>query len=133
MAISPDFSPAGVPVRLPPVMTPSLDPSGAIADTVTEGFRSTFSVGGIGATEQGPEGIHLGIPQLRGIWDRAPRFFHDGRARSLREALATPGHPALAPGETGFNERWGQPDTHGGTSQLSPDELDDLLRFVESL
>jgi len=133
VAIEPAFSPAGVAVRVPPVITPTLDPSGAIADTVTEGFRNTFSVGGIGATEQGPEGIHLGIPQLRGLWDRAPRFFHDGRARSLREALASPGHPALASGETGFNERWGQPDTHGGTSQLSADELDDLIAFLETL
>lgn len=133
VTIAPAFSPAGIPVRLPPVITPSLDPDGRIADTVTQGFRDTFSVGGLGPTEQGPEGIHLGIPQLRGLWDRAPRFFHDGRARSLRGALATPGHPALAPGEAGRNERWGQPDTHGGTSQLSPDDLDDLIAFLLTL
>ena len=133
VTIEPAFSPAGIPVRVPPVITPSLAPDGRVADTVTQGFRDTFSVGGLGPTEQGPEGIHLGIPQLRGIWDRAPRFFHDGRARSLRQALATPGHPALAPGERGWNERYGQPDTHGGTSQLAPDELDDLITFLLTL
>ncbi len=133
VTVEPDFSPAGIPVRVPPVITPSLDPSGAVADTVTQGFRDTFSVGGLGPTEQGPEGIHFGIPQLRGLWDRAPRFFHDGRARSLRAALLPPGHPALAPGEAGCNERRGQPDTHGGTSQLSADELDDLISFLLTL
>lgn len=133
VAIEPDFSPAGIPVRLPPVITPSLSPTGAIADTVTQGFRATFSVGGLGPTEQGPEGIHFGIPQLRGVWDRAPRFSHDGRATTLRAALATPGHPALAPGERGCNERYGQPDTHGGTSQLTADELADLIAFLETL
>ncbi len=133
VTIEPAFSPAGIPVRVPPVITPSLAPDGTVADTVTEGFRDTFSVGGLGPTEQGPEGIHFGIPQLRGLWDRAPRFFHDGRARSLRGALASPGHPALAPGEVGHNQRWGQPDTHGGTSQLTPDELDDLITYLLTL
>ncbi len=58
--------------------------------------------------------------QLRGIWDRPPVFLHNGMARTLREVLATPGHPALGrfkypvliggvperPGrrEVGFNE-----------------------------
>lgn len=32
---------------------------------------------------------------LRGIWDRPPVFLHNGMARTLREVLATPGHPAL--------------------------------------
>jgi YVTN family beta-propeller protein len=133
ITIEPSFSPSGLPVRLPPVITPSLNPDGEICDTVTKGFRDTFSVAGIGATEQGPEGIHFGVPQLRGLWDRASRFFHDGRARTLRGALLPPGHPALAPGEPGFNERFGMIDTHGGTSQLTPAEVDDLVVFLLTL
>lgn len=132
IASEPAFSPSGMPVRMPPVITPTLDPSGAICDTVTDGFRGTFQTGGLGPTEQGPEGIHFGIPQLRGLWDRAPRFFHDGRAHSLPSALLPPGHPALG-GAPGFNERYGMPDTHGGTSQLSPGEVDDLLAFLLTL
>lgn len=132
VASEPAFSPAGVAVRLPPVITPSLNPAGQICDTVTQGFRDTFQVGTLGPTEQGPEGIHFGIPQLRGLWDRAPRFFHDGRARSLRSALLPPGHPALG-GAPGFNERYGMPDSHGGTSQLSAEEIDDLLAFLSTL
>ncbi|GAB4144059.1 MAG: hypothetical protein Fur0037_11830 [Planctomycetota bacterium] len=38
---------------------------------------------------------HYTITQLRGIWDRPPVFLHNGLARSLREVVATPGHPAL--------------------------------------
>ncbi len=133
VAIEPDFSPFGVTVRLPPVITPSLDPEGRVCDTVTQGFRDTFSVGSLGPTEQGPEGIHFGIPQLRGIWDRAPRFYHDGRARSLPQALLPPGHPALAAGEPGFNERFGMPDSHGGTSQLDRGQVDDLITFLLTL
>ncbi|MCC7536193.1 MAG: YncE family protein [Deltaproteobacteria bacterium] len=133
IASAPAFSPAGLPVRLPPVITPTLAPDGSIADTVTQGFRDTFTVATIGSTEQGPEGMHIGIPQVRGIWDRADRFYHDGRARSLREALLTPNHPALLPGEHGFNERYGVIDTHGGTSQLTPEQVDDLIAFLRTL
>ena len=133
VAIEPDFSPSGISVRLPPVITPTLDPKGQPADLITPGFQQTFTVGKLGSTEQGPEGIHLGIPQLRGIWDRGAMFFHDGRARSLRSALLPPGHPALGPGERGYNERYGVIDTHGGTSQLSGDDMDDLAAFLLTL
>ena len=123
------FSPSGMPVRFPPVISPSRAPDGSNASLVTDGFLGTFP-----DTVQGPDGLHLGAVSLRGLWDRpSTRFFHDGRARSLREALATPGHPALAPGEAGFNERDGSVDTHGGTSQLSRYQLDDLIHFLLTL
>ena len=32
--------------------------------------------------------------QLRGIFDRPPTFLHHGRAKSIREVLLTPNHPA---------------------------------------
>ncbi|MCK6545719.1 hypothetical protein L6R52_07615 [Myxococcota bacterium] len=99
--------------------------------------------------------------QLRGIFDRPPVFLHHGRARSLREALATPSHPGLRrrrfPArmgpeevrpdreEVGFNEltvrgadgrlRLDEQifDTHGGTSHLSARQLDDLVHFLLSV
>lgn len=99
--------------------------------------------------------------QLRGIFDRPPVFLHHGRARSLREVLCTPGHPALRSfrlpvmqgpedvrprrKEIGFNEttprlaagplnRGSQTlDTHGGTSHLGPREIQDLLNFMKSI
>ena len=96
---------------------------------MTAGFLGTFPL-----TVQGPAGVHFGSTPLRGLWDRPEtRLYHDGRARSLREALATPGHPALGPGERGHNERDGVLDTHGGTSQLSRWQLEDLLSFLRSL
>ncbi len=72
-------------------------------------------------------------PSLRGLWARPPRLLHDGRARSLREVLATPAHPALGPGEIGRNERDGIPDTHGATSHLDLWELECLRQYVLSI
>ncbi len=126
--VTQDFNPAGVSIRFPPVISPRRDPAGTDADRVTAGFLQTFT-----DAEQDESGVRFGSPQLRGIWDRASRFFHDGRAPSLREALATPGHPALAPGEVGFNETDGMPNTHGATSHLTPGELEDLIAFLLTL
>lgn len=127
--VSTTFDPAGVPLRFSPVVTPRRNPeTGADADRVVAGFVATFPM-----TEQDDVAIRFGVPQLRGIWDRAPRFFHDGRAPSLKQALASPNHPALAPGEVGFNETDGMPDTHGATSHLTPAELDELIAFLSSL
>lgn len=123
------FSPAGLPVRFPPVISPTRADDGTDASRVTPGFIQTFP-----QTVQGPEGLRLGATPLRGLWDRpTTRFFHDGRARSLREALATPGHPILQPGEAGHNERDGVFDTHGGTSQLDRYQLEDLIHFLMTL
>jgi YVTN family beta-propeller protein len=128
-SLSPLHNPEGLPLRFPALVTPRLDPiSGEDADIVNPLFLGTFP-----DTLQDAAGLHIGVPQLRGIWDRADRFYHDGRARSLREALATPGHPALGPNERGFNETFGMPDTHGATSQLSARELDDLIAFLLTL
>lgn len=123
-----DFNPSGVPLRFPALITPTANDEGEEADAVTAGFLQTFP-----DAEQDAAGVRFGVPQLRGIWDRAARFYHDGRARSLREALAPPGHPALLPGETGHNETHGMPDTHGATSQLSAEDLADLVAFLETL
>lgn len=99
--------------------------------------------------------------QLRGIFDRPPVFLHHARARSLREVLCTPGHPALrryrypvyqgneqvrdSRREIGFNETTARTpagpldpedqifDTHGGTSHLTPRQIEDLLNFMLSI
>ncbi len=102
--------------------------TGENADLVNPLFLGSFP-----DSVQDQAGVYFGVTQLRGIWDRASRFYHDGRAHSLREALATPNHPALLPGEIGYNETYGMPDTHGATSHLSPDELEDLIAFLLTL
>ncbi len=123
--VTADFNPFDVPLRFPAVITPRQNDTGENVDIVTAGFLQTFP-----DAEQDAGGVRFGVPQLRGVWDRASRFYHDGRATSLREALATPGHPALLPGETGFNETNGMLDTHGATSHLSAAQLEDLIAFL---
>ncbi len=99
--------------------------------------------------------------QLRGIFDRPPVFLHHARARSLREVLCTPGHPGLRRyrfpvyqgaeevrpkrREIGFNETTARSpagpldpedqifDTHGGTSHLTPRQIEDLMNFMLSI
>lgn len=119
---------AGSPrVRFGPVITPQRAPDGRNLDRVSDGFLRTFP-----DTTQDARAIEFGAPSLRGTWAHAQRFLHDGRARSLREVLLTPGHPALRRGERGFNETDGVPDTHGATSQLTPAQVDDLVTFLEA-
>jgi len=67
---------------------------------------------------------------LRGLWDRPGALFHDGRARTVRETILTPDHPCLLEGERGFNMFEGQLDVHGGTTQLTCEEIDDLVAFL---
>ncbi len=119
--------------------------------------------------EQGPDDLgrvedvegSFTTMQLRGIFDRPPVFLHHARARSLREVLCTPGHPALREYrypvlqgteevradryEIGFNETTTRTpegpldvedqvfDTHGGTSHLTPRQIDDLMNFMMSI
>ena len=98
---------------------------------------------------------------LRGIFDRPPVFLHHARARSLREVLLTPNHPAARKYrfpvllgdeevranrlEIGFNELTERTsagsldntnqilDSHGGTSHLTPRQINDLLNFMMSI
>ena len=99
--------------------------------------------------------------QLRGLFDRPPVFLHHGRARGLREVVATPNHPGLRRHrlpvlqgtevvrsdrlEQGFNETTPRTpagpldpaqqiaDTHGGTSHLTARQIDDLVDFMLSI
>jgi cytochrome c peroxidase len=55
-------------------------------------------------------------PSLREVYRTGP-YMHDGRAETLREVL------------TVFNPD----DLHGRTSQLTEEELDDLVAYLRSL
>lgn len=69
------------------------------------------------ATGRGLEkGRLFDVPSLIEVWRTAP-YLHDGRAASIRELL-TECNPD---------------DSHGETSQLSPEEMSDLIEFVSSL
>ncbi len=70
---------------------------------------------------------------LRGLWDRKGAFFHDGRARTVRETIMTPQHSCLEPGELAFNEFNGQVDTNGGISHLTCAQIDDLMAFMMTI
>lgn len=147
-AASTQVNPAGVPLRMGPVVTPLRAADGTNLDLFAAGFVTTFPQASMESCEEvcgealcaadasacdHLRNVRFGVPSLRGLWDRAPRFLHDGRARSLREVLLPPGHAALAPGEIGYNERDGVPDTHGGTSHLTPAQVDDLVEYLLSL
>ena len=148
-AVSTDVNPLGLPLQQAPVVTPFRSDAGVNLDLLAAGFVQTFPRSRVDSCEEicGPSpcadepdfcddlrNTYLGVPSLRGIWDRADGgLLHDGRARNLREAIATPGHPGLRAGESGFNERDGSVDSHGGTSHLSSRELDDLVAFILTL
>src|SRR6185295_18733396 len=55
------------------------------------------------------------IPSLLGVRHRAP-FLHDGRAATLAERFA---------GD--------HPDSHGNVTRRTPEELDDLVLYLETL
>jgi hypothetical protein len=147
-AVSSEVNPAGIPLVMGPVVTPVRAEDGTNLDLLAEGFLQTFPQAQMESCEEVCEGqpcegdidacnrvrnVRFGVPSLRGIWDRADAFLHDGRARNLREVLCTPGHPALKEGEVGFNEVDGIPDTHGGTSHLGPAEIADLIAYLLTL
>ena len=145
-AVSTTRNPLGAPLRFGPVVDPLRDADGVNLDLVAPGFIDAFpqteqeTCDALCGGQECPEApcdtirnVRLGVPSLRGIWDRAERMLHDGRAHGLVEVLCTPGHPALAPGQTGYNARDGIPDTHGGTSHLHPGDIADLVAYLLTL
>lgn len=146
--VSTHNNPQGLPLLIPSVVSPDRDALGRNVDLLSEGFIATFptaiqdscaDVCGEALCAEDPavcddlRDLYLSPPSLRGLWDRAPSMLHDGRARGLREVLCTPGHPALGPGETGYNERDGVFDSHGATSHLGAEALEDLIAYLETL
>ncbi len=67
---------------------------------------------------------------LRGLWDRRGGLFHDGRARTIRETILTPGHACRRERERAYNEFNGQVDTNGGVSHLTCEQIDDLVAYL---
>jgi len=63
------------------------------------------------------DGRRLQVPSLRGVAYRAP-FIHDGCAATLRQR---------------FDASCGGGDLHGKTSQLSSEEIDDLVAYLQTL
>lgn len=147
-AISTDVNPDSLPLKMGPVVTPLRDAEGNNLDLLSAGFLEAFPLSEMETCEEvcGEEvcsedasacddirDVRLGVPSLRGLWDRAHGMLHHGQARSLREVLSPPGHPALREGEVGRNERDGIVDTHGGTSHLSAGDIEDLELYLLSL
>ena len=77
--------------------------------------------------------VLVNTPSLRGVWSN-PALLHNAAARSIREAILPPGHPALRDGERGLAVATDESiDVHGTTSTLSVDEVDVLVDYVESI
>ena len=129
-AFTTTFEPSAldIPLHFGPLISPNVDENGQNLDLAHEGFLQTFPL-----SRQGTDDIRLNPPSLVGLWDRAPSLLHDGRAHGLREALCTPGHPALLAGERGYNETGGIMDTHGATSHLTPGDVADLIAYLLTL
>ena len=75
----------------------------------------------------------INTPSLRGIW-WAANYLHHGLARSFAEAILAPGHPALREGERGYAVNvLGAFDVHGATSELSAEDVDALILYLETI
>ena len=70
----------------------------------------------IDAKGRGIPQLAFDTPTLREVWRTAP-YLHDGRFTTLKEVITTGNHA----------------NTRGHTSQLSPQQIDDLLSFLRSL
>jgi DNA-binding beta-propeller fold protein YncE/cytochrome c peroxidase len=79
-----------------------------------DGSKSRLYDIGLGTRDE--EGQKFDVPTLLEVWRTAP-YLYDGRARTLREVLTT----------------WNPDDSHGMTSELTEQELDDLEIYVLSL
>jgi cytochrome c peroxidase len=75
---------------------------------------NSFEVGTATTTDRGSASFDT--PTLAEGW-RSPPFLHDGSATTLKEVL-TKANPK---------------DQHGVTSKLSPDQINDLAAYLESL
>jgi mono/diheme cytochrome c family protein len=82
-------------------------------------------------------GPRINTPSLRGSWWLAG-YLHHAFARNLREAILSPGHPALRPGEIGYaisSGAFGEDafDSHGATQNLSDADMTALELYIETI
>lgn len=83
---------------------------------LTQGQRlRPLNIDAQGRRTKGGDSRDFNVRSLRGQWD-GPPYFHDSRARTLREVITMSQH-----------------DTHGMTSGLTPQDLDDLAAFLQSI
>ena len=120
---------------LEPVASPHLTPSGGLSPAAKRGKilfndpgvgcvdchtgpmltnKKMSDVGTLTTRDSGAEGIDT--PALVELW-RTPPYLHDGRAATLRDVLVT-------------HNRSGD---HGDTSDLKPEQIDDLIAYLNSL
>jgi hypothetical protein len=72
-------------------------------------------------------------PALKGLWMQT-NYLRHGLARNLNETILAPGHPALAPGETGWAiDVNNKKDVHGNTSNLTKDQVEELFLYLNTL
>jgi YVTN family beta-propeller protein len=72
----------------------------------------------IAGLEESDDAYHgYNPPSLRGVYDKDP-YMHDGRSKTIREALVGPHNPDTVA---------------GGSGELSDQELDDLIAYLKSL
>jgi hypothetical protein len=77
--------------------------------------------------------VRINTPSLRGAWWGAS-YLHHALARTIAEATLSPGHPGLKPGEKGFAvSSSGNFNSHGQTGNLSVEEVEALVLYVESI
>jgi len=75
----------------------------------------------------------VNTPSLRGIWFHT-NYLRHGHAKTLRETILAPGHPALQPGERGYAvDALGNIDVHGKTSTMSGDDVDALFLYLQTI
>jgi YVTN family beta-propeller protein len=82
-------------------------------------LKKPFNVHDVGTGGDDPSekmGPKYDTPTLLGIYRTAP-YLHHGKAKTLKDVLST----------------CNKEDKHGVTSHLKPDELDDLIAFLQSL
>jgi cytochrome c peroxidase len=81
-----------------------------------EGLFTTLKHYDVGTKGQYDKQAEFDTPTLIELWRTAP-YLHDGSARTMREVLTT----------------HNKGDQHGGTSHLSPQEINDLAEYILSL
>jgi Di-haem cytochrome c peroxidase len=120
------------------------DPLAVTGDDVEESRRlNIINVFNLNDPERGfnpgniKGNVRINTPSLRSIWWNAG-YLHHGLARTIHEATLGPGHPALRAGERGWAISSGGAgqdplDSHGVTKQLSPDDVDAMVLYLETL
>jgi len=113
-------------LRPPPAMGDAGDPAAERGKALFESAEVGCAACHGGEALTSTESYHVGttgeehplqVPSLRGVAYRAP-FIHDGCASTLQER---------------FDPACGGGDLHGQTSQLSSEEIDDLVAYLQTL